>query len=139
MSSGPFREALSALHDMNMYERFDRIWELMKLHPYTDTKAFGYGKMVQTGASGIGDYGRGLLYFCVYDYKGPSADGNNIRVVFDTIDDGGVGGWGRAKPNKVPERIVKIAEVMEHVVTLPTFEELQKMFQPFGIYLTYEG
>ena len=117
------------------YAKFDALKQLTELMP---VGKYEYHKMVQTGALGLGDYGRGFLNFEVYITK--SNDLWCVRVCIVSCDDGSVGGWTKPMPMaKAEELIESIASgIMKDLVVFPTLDELNNAMRRFGLYLNYE-
>jgi hypothetical protein len=117
---------------MDMYERFDAIRELMRAHTQED--GISWAKMVQTGNSGIFDYGTGLLYMTV-DYIRPrKSEAVYVHISFSTIDDGDFGGWSKALEPKAAEKLVgKLKALLGAIDALPSMDQFNALIRSLGM------
>jgi hypothetical protein len=118
---------------MDMYERFDAIRELMRAHVQED--GISWAKMVQTGDSGIFDYGTGLLYMTVgYIASKYESDVVYVRIFFNTIDDGDFGGWSKPlEPEAAKVLVGKLKALLANIETLPSIDQFNALIRSLGM------
>lgn len=126
---------------MDRYETFAKLKELTEMKTIENNdKVLSFSKMCQTGNLEFCDYGRGFLNVEISAYVHPSkGHGPFCRVWFATIDDGDFGGWVNHKTlEDARKQAIKVKEVFEKIVTLPTQDELNILLRPTGMYVCNE-
>jgi hypothetical protein len=149
--------------DYNSYESLEALRSLTQIrrtpingtsHLYVD--CLQYNKLIWSGSQDYGssDYGVGAYNLCITPYYNPSLDPTSkakgpstgkgdcwmVRAAFHTIDDGGYGGCTQyTTKEKCLAQIENIVnELLPLLDKLTTVEEVNGLFQPFGLVIASE-
>jgi hypothetical protein len=113
--------------------------ELKRLTSLEKTGPSNYMKMVQTGESGIHDYGVGFV--CVELYVIKIGETFSPKILISTIDDGGAEAHGQVFENesKALTAIEAAASVLSGIVSLPSLHELNLILRKSGLYIPIQS
>lgn len=115
---------------------FDKLKDLMKLKMVNE---FGFTKFMKTGELEIQDYDIGFVEIEVYYFTKEGDGGHCVRIWFESIDDCDFGAFVPVySSSEGIELVNKLANIFKDMDSLPNKVELNKILEPFNVYVDFE-